>query len=93
MGLIVTAKGEHVDFVSRFFAPKAGISEDPVTGSAPTLYAYSLLVPYWAGRLGKDQLHAVQLSQRRAELFCENKVERVNIAGKAITYMLGELSI
>ena len=88
LGLIVTARGENVDFVSRFFAPRAGICEDPVTGSA-----HCMLIPYWAGKLGKDQLHAVQLSKRRGELFCEHKGERVNIAGRAVTYMTGEISI
>ena len=82
LGVIVTAPGKTVDFVSRFFSPKAGIPEDPVTGSA-----HCTLVPYWAARLGKTILHAHQLSDRGGELFCENKGERVTISGKAV---LGE---
>src|SRR5581483_6937773 len=70
-GVIVTAKGDSVDFVSRFFAPQAGIDEDPVTGSAHTT-----LVPYWAEQLGKTKLHAYQLSARKGELWCELKRDR-----------------
>jgi len=84
--IIVTARGDKSDFVSRFFAPNAGIPEDPVTGSA-----HCTLIPYWAARLGKDRLHAFQLSQRGGELFCENLGERVRIAGHAVLYAKGEL--
>ena len=81
LGIIVTAPGKTVDFVSRFFSPNAGIPEDPVTGSA-----HCTLVPYWAARLGKATLHAHQLSDRGGELFCENKGERVTISGRAVCY-------
>jgi predicted PhzF superfamily epimerase YddE/YHI9 len=81
LGVIVTAPGTSVDFVSRFFSPNAGLPEDPVTGSA-----HCTLVPYWAARLGKATLHAHQLSARGGELFCENKGERVTISGRAVCY-------
>ncbi len=84
MRICATAPGREVDFVSRFFAPRAGIPEDPVTGSA-----HSSLIPYWSRRLGKPQLHALQLSQRGGELFCEARGERVGIAGHAILYLEG----
>ena len=84
--VIVTAKGETADFVSRFFAPRAGIPEDPVTGSA-----HCTLIPYWAELLGKNRLHAFQLSRRGGELFCENKGDRVRIAGHAVLYAKGEI--
>ena len=86
--VIATAPGDEVDFVSRFFSPGAGIPEDPVTGSA-----HCSLIPYWAERLGKNQLHAYQTSARRGELWCENKGDRVLISGKAVTYLKGEISI
>jgi PhzF family phenazine biosynthesis protein len=86
-GVIVTAPGNDVDFVSRFFAPQTGINEDPVTGSAHTS-----LVPYWSRVLGKKQLSARQLSSRGGELFCEDKGERVEISGHAVTYMKGEIN-
>jgi predicted PhzF superfamily epimerase YddE/YHI9 len=82
--VIVTAKGDEADFVSRFFAPKAGIAEDPVTGSA-----HCELVPYWAPRLGKSRLTAHQVSARGGELWCENRGARVVIAGRAIKYLEG----
>ena len=88
LGVIATAPGDNVDFVSRFFAPRAGIDEDPVTGSA-----HCMLIPYWAGRLGKSKLDALQLSKRGGKLSCEFKGERVEIAGKAVTYLTGEISI
>jgi len=88
LGIIVTAPGEGCDFVSRFFAPRAGINEDPVTGSAHTL-----LIPYWAKRLKKTVLHAFQLSQRRGELWCEYLGERVKIGGRAVTYLEGTIEI
>ena len=87
-GVIVTAPGVDVDFVSRFFAPQTGINEDPVTGSAHTT-----LTPYWADVLGKKKLIARQVSARGGELVCEDLGERVKIAGKAVTYMVGELCI
>jgi len=86
-GVIVTAPGNDVDFVSRFFAPQTGINEDPVTGSAHTS-----LTPYWAKVLGKNRLTARQLSDRGGELICKDKGERVEISGHAVTYMKGELS-
>ena len=85
-GIIVTAPGNDVDFVSRFFAPQAGINEDPVTGSAHTS-----LTPYWSRVLGKKQMTARQLSSRGGELVCEDKGERVEISGHAVTYMKGEI--
>ncbi len=88
MGVIVTAKGENCDFVSRFFIPSAGINEDPVTGSA-----HCNLIPYWAEKLDKNKLHAFQISERKGELWCELKGDRVLIAGKAITYLKGKIYI
>lgn len=87
-GVVVTAPGRESDFVSRFFAPKLGINEDPVTGSA-----HSALIPYWSGRLGKKTMHAFQLSARGGEIWCENKEGRVIIAGYAAQYMEGTISI
>jgi PhzF family phenazine biosynthesis protein len=86
--VIVTAPGEDVDFVSRFFAPKIGIPEDPVTGSA-----HCTLAPFWSARLGKRQLHARQLAARGGELWCEDGGERVRIGGQAVTYLRGEIEI
>ena len=86
--VIVTAPGTKVDFVSRFFAPKQGIAEDPVTGSA-----HCTLVPYWAKRLGKKRLHAHQVSARGGELFCEDRGERVAISGHAVRYLQGTIEI
>jgi predicted PhzF superfamily epimerase YddE/YHI9 len=88
LGVIVTAPGENVDFVSRFFAPNAGINEDPVTGSA-----HCMLIPFWAKRLGKNSLKAQQLSKRGGNLFCENKGDRVEIAGNSVTFMVGDYNI
>ena len=88
LGVIVTAPGENADFVSRFFAPRAGVNEDPVTGSA-----HSTLIPYWAKRLNKSSLKAVQLSERGGELFCQEAGSRVKIGGKAITYFRGKISL
>ena len=87
-GIIVTAKGREFDFVSRFFAPNEGIDEDPVTGSAHTT-----LVPFWADRLNKTELTAFQLSERGGQLWCSLKADRVLIAGKAVTYLRGEIEI
>jgi predicted PhzF superfamily epimerase YddE/YHI9 len=86
--LIVSAPGESVDFVSRFFAPRAGVPEDPVTGSA-----HCTLVPYWAGRLGKSRLVAKQLSVRGGDLLCEIDGERVILAGSAVEYLRGEIEV
>ncbi len=87
-GVIVTARGTEVDFVSRFFAPQAGINEDPVTGSAHTT-----LTPYWSGQLGKKTMKAIQLSQRRGYLTCVNNGDRILISGEARLYMKGEIFI
>jgi predicted PhzF superfamily epimerase YddE/YHI9 len=87
-GVIVTAPGRNVDFVSRFFAPKFGIPEDPVTGSA-----HCELTPYWAKRLGKSLLHAQQLSKRGGNLICELEGERVVLVGRASTFMTAELRL
>ncbi len=87
-GVIVTAKGNEVDFVSRFFAPQSGIDEDPVTGSAHTT-----LTPYWSKKLGKESLAALQLSARVGHLWCTYKGSRVEISGKAVTYLKGEIEI
>ncbi len=85
-GIIVTAPGKDVDFVSRFFAPQCGISEDPVTGSAHTS-----LTPYWAERLGKKDLVAKQLSSRGGTIRCTYLGDRVLISGKAVPYLSGEI--
>lgn len=87
-GVIVTARGRDVDFVSRFFAPGIGINEDPVTGSAHTT-----LTPYWSKKLGKKRLIARQLSRRGGELTCEDLGGRVKISGKAVTYLEGEIRV
>ncbi|MCF2487091.1 PhzF family phenazine biosynthesis protein [Dyadobacter sp. CY347] len=87
-GIIITAAGEDVDFVSRFFAPQSGIDEDPVTGSAHTT-----LIPYWAEKLGKTTLTAKQLSKRGGYLKCELDGERVHIGGQARLYLKGEILI
>lgn len=86
--VIVTAKGEEVDFVSRFFAPNAGIPEDPVTGSS-----HSTLIPFWADRLSKKELVACQLSKRGGKLYCKNDNARVKISGYATIYLEGNLKI
>ena len=85
-GVIVTAKGDDCDFVSRFFTPQASILEDSVTGSA-----HCSLIPFWASRLKKKTLNARQVSKRGGELFCEDKGGRVIICGKAKTYSVGYL--
>lgn len=87
-GIIVTAKGDTVDFVSRFFTPQASIFEDPVTGSA-----HCSLIPFWAERLGKNKLTALQISPREGTLFCENKGDRVIISGEAVTFLKGTFMI
>ncbi len=88
LGIIATAPGKDCDFVSRFFAPRAGVPEDPVCGSA-----HCTLIPYWAARLGKTHLFARQLSPRGGELFCEYRGERVGIGGRAATYSSGFLHV
>lgn len=87
-GVIITAPSENYDFVSRFFAPKYGIDEDPVTGSA-----HDQLVPYWANRLNQTKLHANQVSKRGGELICELMGDRVTIAGHATKYLQGSIEI
>lgn len=85
-GVIVTSRGENVDFVSRFFGPQSGINEDPVTGSAHTT-----LTPYWSAKLKKTELEAIQASARQGYLKCSYKGDRVAISGQAKLYMTGEL--
>ena len=87
-GLIITAPGEEVDFVSRFFSPQSGVNEDPVTGSA-----YTLMVPYWHGILGKKKFSAKQLSFRSGDVECELLESRVLIGGKTARYLEGEILI
>ena len=85
--VVVTAPGEGgCDFVSRFFAPNAGVPEDPVTGSS-----HSTLIPFWSRRLNKETMTARQLSQRGGTLYCRSEGERVRIAGKAALYLQGEI--
>lgn len=87
-GVIITAKGDRVDFVSRFFAPQSGIVEDPVTGSAHTS-----LIPYWAEKLNKSEMSAMQLSERVGYLQCKLMGNRVEIRGQAKLYLAGEIYI
>ena len=87
-GVAITAPGTDCDFVSRYFAPSYGIPEDPVTGST-----HCSLTPYWAERLGKTSLHARQVSERRGELWCEVKGDRVILKGNAVLTLRGELLI
>ena len=87
-GVIVTAHGGDADFVSRFFAPKYGIPEDPVTGSA-----HCALTPYWAERLNRKTLKAYQVSKRGGELFCSDHGKRVMIAGRAVKYLEGTITL
>ncbi|MEE8475486.1 MAG: PhzF family phenazine biosynthesis protein [Myxococcota bacterium] len=88
LAVIATAPGNSCDFVSRFFAPGVGVPEDPVTGSA-----HCTLVPYWSARLGKTKLHALQVSKRGGELFCEHLGERVVLAGRVVEYLRGEITV
>jgi PhzF family phenazine biosynthesis protein len=88
LGIIVTAPDETVDFVSRFFAPRAGINEDPVTGSA-----HCTLIPFWAQRLSKTTLSAKQISPRGGELYCRLEGDRVAIGGRAAIYSRGSLEV
>ena len=88
-GIIVTAPGKEVDFVSRFFAPAAGVDEDPVTGSA-----HCTLIPYWAERLGKSELRGRQISARVGDLWCSlREGGRVTMAGHAVEYLRGTITI
>jgi PhzF family phenazine biosynthesis protein len=86
--VIVTSPGVNVDFVSRFFGPRVGVDEDPVTGSAHTV-----LIPFWAEKLGKTEMKALQLSRRGGTLFCRLRGDRVDIGGRAVTYLKGEISL
>jgi PhzF family phenazine biosynthesis protein len=88
MGLIATAPGDACDFVSRFFAPKMGVPEDPVTGSA-----HCTLIPYWGERLGKTEMLARQISKRGGTIQCGYDGERVRIGGAAVTYMVGTINL
>lgn len=88
LGIIVTAKGSDVDFVSRCFYPKLGVNEDPVTGSA-----HSNLIPFWSKRLNKDKMTAKQLSKCGGTLYCELCGDRVKISGRAALYMIGNINI
>ncbi len=86
--VIVTAPSTTVDFVSRFFAPQVGVPEDPVTGSA-----HCKLTPYWAAKLGRNTLHARQVSQRGGDVYCELLGDRVLLSGHAVTFMRGEIFV
>ena len=88
LGIIATARGQQADFVSRFFAPRADIPEDPVTGSS-----HSSLIPFWAERLGKSVLFARQISRRGGEIFCRHLGERVGIGGRSVVYSRGEIEL
>lgn len=88
MAVIATAPGKDCDFVSRFFAPKHNIPEDPVTGSA-----HCTLIPYWAKRLGKNEMFARQVSKRGGELWCRHRGERVTIAGHCAPYLEGHIDV
>ncbi len=85
-GVIITAKGNEVDFVSRFFAPQSGVDEDPVTGSA-----HATLISYWSKALNKKEMRAIQLSKRGGFLLCKDMASRVEISGKALIYLEGEI--
>jgi PhzF family phenazine biosynthesis protein len=86
--IIITAPGKEVDFVSRFFAPTAGVDEDPVTGSA-----HAQLIPFWSYKLGKDKMKARQLSKRGGDIYCEQKGERVIMGGQCVFYMKGDIEM
>ncbi len=86
--MVVTAKGDTCDFVSRFFAPNAGIPEDPVTGSS-----HSTLIPFWSERLYKSKMLARQVSRRGGTLYCEDRGERVLIGGTAVCYLKGSMNL
>lgn len=88
MGLIATAPSKNADFVLRFFAPRIGLAEDPATGSV-----HSSLVPYWAARLGRTDLRAIQVSSRGGEIHCTDHPDAVIIAGRAVIYLEGSIEI
>ena len=88
LGIIITAAGSDCDFVSRYFAPNAGVDEDPVTGRA-----HCSLIPFWKDRLAKKQMLARQLSKRGGLLFCEDCDTRVKIGGNAVRYLKGSIEI
>ena len=87
-GVIITAKSSRYDFIARFFAPKYGVPEDPVTGSA-----YTQLAPYWASKIGPKRFNVKQVSLRGGELCCEIVDDRVLISGKAVSYLEGKIKI
>ena len=87
-GVIVTAPGDDCDFVSRYFTPQATALEDPVTGSAHCSSA-----PFWAERLGKNQLHAKQLSARGGDIYCQVMPDHVRVSGAAVTYLRGKVGL
>jgi len=87
-GVIITAKSSRYDFIARFFAPKYGVPEDPVTGSA-----YTQLAPYWASKIGPKRFNVKQVSSRGGELTCEIVDDRVLISGKAVSYLQGKIKI
>ncbi len=87
-GVIVTAPGDTSDIASRYFVPQAGVNEDPVTGAA-----HCQLVPWWARRLGRTSIHARQVSARGGELWCEARGERVALAGDAVGYLSGTITV
>jgi PhzF family phenazine biosynthesis protein len=87
-GVIATAPGQEVDFVSRYFAPEVGVPEDPATGSS-----HCTLTPYWSQRLGRKQLRAQQLSQRGGEFWVEDRGDRVTISGRAVLYLEGTITV
>ena len=88
IGVIVTSRSKKYDFVNRFFAPNAGVDEDPVTGSA-----FTQLIPYWSKVLNKEELLAKQISSRGGEVFCKMKDDRVEIAGYAVKYFYGQIEL
>jgi predicted PhzF superfamily epimerase YddE/YHI9 len=88
LGVVATAPGASCDFVSRFFAPAAGVPEDPATGST-----HCELIPYWSRRLGKTSMRARQLSARGGEFLCEDLGDAVGIAGKAVLYLEGTIHV
>ena len=87
-GVAITSKSKKYDFIARFFAPKYGINEDPVTGSA-----FTQLIPYWSNKLNKTTLTAKQVSKRGGEVGCVYSNQRVKISGKAVKYMVGTIDI
>jgi predicted PhzF superfamily epimerase YddE/YHI9 len=87
-GVVVTSRGKKVDFVSRFFTPRATLLEDPVTGSS-----HCSLIPYWASKLNKERLSAQQLSERGGTLICKNQGDRVLIGGEARTFLKGSFNV